>query len=239
MASIAGTMAAVAIIAGAVGTGISVSASNNAAAAQERIGNLNAMIGVQNAQMKAEAAGAQAAFQNALNAKQFEAGQKNAENLRKSASATAAQTRENTRRSREEVLRFQASQSTKYAKAGVTMSGTPLDVIADTAAKGKLMIAETAQQGEIARRSLLNEAQNAATGASMSLAVGNAQTSMDEAAARAGANADIMRAHLGQMEAMSGAAGMRSQGTASLISGIGSAAGKTYGYNNDGAFSIR
>ncbi len=220
----------VSLAASAVGTGIAVSNANNAAAAQERIGNLNAMIGVQNARMKAEAAGAQAAFQTALNAKQFEAGQKNAENLRKQANATAAQTRENTRRSREEVLRFQATQSTRYAKAGVTMSGTPLDVIADTAAKGKLMIAETAQQGEIARRSLLNEAQNAAAGASMSLAIGGAQTAMDEAAARAGANADIMRAHLGQMEAMSGAAGMRGQATASLISGIGSAANSGYGF---------
>ncbi len=230
MGSVAGTVAVISLIAGAVSTGISVSASNNAAAAQERIGNLNAMINLQNARMKAESAGAQAAFQNALNAKQAEAGRKNAENLRKQAGVTAAQARENSRRQREDVLRFQSTQNARFAKAGVTMVGTPMDVIADTAAKGKLMIAETAQQSEIQRRSLLNEAANAEAGAQMSLAVGGAQTAMDEAAARAGANADIMRAHLGQMEARSGAAAMRGQATASLVSGIGSAASSGYGY---------
>lgn len=75
-----------------------------------------------------------------------------------SAEANDATTRENLRRRREEFARFRATQSSRYAKSGVTAAGSPVAVLAETAARMQLELQDMLVEGENRSRGLLDDA---------------------------------------------------------------------------------
>ena len=87
------------------------------------------------------------------------------------------ETRESVKRQRTENDRFKSSQRAAFAKAGITSTGTPLEVMSQTAADLELSVLDTAYAGESQRRSLMQQASvnrmgASATGRAKPLAVG-------------------------------------------------------------------
>lgn len=68
------------------------------------------------------------------------------------------ETRERVKRQRSENDRFKAKQRAAFAKAGITSTGTPLEVMSQTAADLELAALDTAYAGESQRQSLLQRA---------------------------------------------------------------------------------
>lgn len=69
-----------------------------------------------------------------------------------------AETREKATRARRENDRFKSKQRAAFAKSGITSTGTPLEVMSQTAADLELGVLDLAYQGETKRRALLNKA---------------------------------------------------------------------------------
>jgi hypothetical protein len=88
------------------------------------------------------------------------------------------ETRESAKRQRTENDRFKSTQRAAFAKAGITSTGTPLEVMSQTAADLELAVLDTAYAGESQRLSLMQKAAvnrfgADATGRAKYLAVGS------------------------------------------------------------------
>jgi hypothetical protein len=68
------------------------------------------------------------------------------------------ETRERVRRQRRENDRFKSKQRAAFAKAGITSTGTPLEVMSQTAADLELAALDTAYAGESQRLALMQKA---------------------------------------------------------------------------------
>ena len=124
--------------------------------------------------------------------------------------------RERARRIREENQRLLGTQRASYGKAGVAMEGTPLEIMADTAAMGELNAADTMYEGDAKRGALLAEAD---------IHRYSQQFSLLQAGAHrwSGANASAFaRPHL--IAGQNQASALRTSAWGSLIGGVGSAA---------------
>lgn len=154
---------------GAVGSvasaGVGAYSSYQAGQTASAVGQANSTIGMLNADMQRR----QADYQNKVALRQAEmdalqlniqAGlqRKRAEVLRQTAEINDATGRENIRRRRLEFERFRATQRSRYAKSGVVLAGTPVAVLAETAANMELEIQDMLVASENRSRSLLNEA---------------------------------------------------------------------------------
>lgn len=103
-------------------------------------------------QANAAAANAKAAQANAAATRQ--AGEAAARQAQVNADIQAQVTRENERRMRVRQEKLLASQEVGYAKSGVMLEGTPLEVMADTAAQTELDILQERWKGNIAEQNL-------------------------------------------------------------------------------------
>lgn len=126
----------------AVGTGISIYGQRQAAKTAQSVGDYNAriseMAGEYNASV-AEQNAAQVAATSAYNAKLLE----------NQALQTEMDARENVRRKRLENTRYLSTQRSRFAAAGVTDEGSPLEAMAETAKLLEMDALEVNRQAQI------------------------------------------------------------------------------------------
>lgn len=109
------TLAVASLATAAVGTGVAVYGQMQQAKTAKKVGEYTAQTAEANAKATAEAA------------------EYNAQLAEVQALQTEMDSRENIRRKRLENSRYQKSQRARFAKAGVTEEGSPLEVMAETA----------------------------------------------------------------------------------------------------------
>jgi hypothetical protein len=125
------TLAIASLATAAVGTGVAVYGQVQQAKTAKKVGEYNAKTAEENAKATAEAAEYNALAQE------------------EQALQTEMDSRENIRRKRLENRRFQSTQRARFAKAGVTEEGSPLEVMADTAALLEMDAQEVNRQAQI------------------------------------------------------------------------------------------
>jgi hypothetical protein len=174
-----------------------------------------------------------------LRAAEAGAHEANAKSLENQATANDRALRENLRRRREDYGRAQGEQRAQIAAAGVVeASGTPLDILAETAATIQRDQEEGFYAGELQRRSIFREAdlerlggKFALAGASLDRQSGLATSGLQSAAGRMDYLAGRRQAEITRL---TGSAARRAgylEGGASLISGVGDASAAAYKYD--------
>lgn len=172
------SLGAGALILGAVGTGISVYSGIQAANSQAAIAEHNAALQERQAEMRLISLQTQAALaereaeQNfALAQAEAQARISNAEQIEQHALQQDALNRENIRRTRSNFARFQAEQRANIAASGIVeSSGTPLDILSETAAQIQQEQEDELFRGELARRTMFREADMERLGGQLALA---------------------------------------------------------------------
>lgn len=171
-------MPVVAAVATAVGAGISAYSLYQQGRASDVMGRYNAhqqelnakmqlmqMLAESNARKKA----AEAEF--ALRSQEAQAKFANAKTIENQVAGTSAAARETARRKTEEYQRFMGTQRANIAASGfVESSGTPLDLLAETASKIQLEREDSLYQDEMNRRSMFREADLERLGGHLALA---------------------------------------------------------------------
>lgn len=218
----------ISVAATATGAVMSYSAQKQASAQQASIANMNARLQQQNARFSAQMAQIQGATNEALLKKEAESQRNNALSLRKFAEARASQDRENTRRTRDDHLRFQAVQRAKIAKSGVMEAGSPLDVLAETAGRMELALQDAHYQSNLGLAEGYRQAQLEELGSSRTLFEAG-QQKLRAASADVGFRMDMRRAEIARLTGLAEADAGRARAGATLLSGLGSAA--YTGYN--------
>lgn len=220
---------------GGIGMGMQYSAQKQAASQAAGIARYNYAVQSQNIRQQqalAEwSAAAQAKQANANAAIVKMTAETNAVNLENQAQAGLNRGIEEQRRSREDMLRFQATQRARIAKSGVAAAGTPIEVLAESARDLRLSLNDKWYETNTDRDSLL-------WGAKMerySGEVGAANYGMEAGMARAEGALAPIRARMAMREArfglasgMNQSAGMRSAATAGLVSGAGTLLSQGY-----------
>ncbi len=227
-------------VAGLAGAGYSAYSSRQQGKTAEALAQYNAHQQTLNAQMQLIAAQAQAQLQKRIaeanyRLKQSEANAKfaNAVAIERTAEANSGVVREEIRRKSREQERLQGTQRAVIAASGIAEStGTPLDILAETAAQIQLERDDALYTDELNRRSLFREADLERLGGRLALA--GATLDRSSALAEAGLNSAIGRAQYqrGLREAeitrLTGSAQKQSyyaKGTESLLSGVVSSFG--------------
>jgi hypothetical protein len=151
MPQIAVPLAITAAVASLASAGMSFYGQQQQAAAAQRMAQYNyavqkAQMEMQN-QMAAQGANAQASLL-----------EYNASVQRNEAKRTELEARERARRMRAENERALGLQRASYGKAGVTSSGSPLMVMAETAGLGELAVADELYKADAQRRGLYTQA---------------------------------------------------------------------------------
>jgi hypothetical protein len=243
MASIsAATVAYIAVAATAIGAGVSAYGSYQSGKAQQAISNFNAAQKEREAKTQLLSMQTQAALQEEqaranfkLRSMESDAKNSNAKAIEDQALQQDAINRVNLSKRRDEFSRLQGQQRASIAASGAAeSSGTPLDLLAETAAKIQQDQEEQHFAGEVQRRTLFSEAAQERLGGKLALA--GATLDRNSAIAAAGLRANSGKAE--ELAAMRGAEIMRISGAAArtagnyqagatLISGLGDA-GKSY-----------
>lgn len=211
----------------AIGTGLTYYSQQQQAANAERMAQYNYDVQRQNAEVQAKMAQYQADINTRAAMAQHQAGLNNAAALEGQANAVEAQGRERARRMREENLRMLAIQNAKYGRSGVSSEGTPLAVMADTAANLELGVQDAAYETELESRTFRRRAEMERFQAGFSLMdAGVAQ--YEAAAARTGRGLALRQAELNRLSAKNQAQGLRYSSYGTLISGAGNVANTLY-----------
>lgn len=137
------TLAVASLAASAVGTGVAMYGQAQAAKTAKKVGAYNASVAEQNAGIADQ------------NARQIaETSEYNAKVLEVQAIQTELDGRENVRRKREENKRYASTQRARFAAAGVTDEGSPLEAMAETAALLEMDAQEVNRQAQIRQAQL-------------------------------------------------------------------------------------
>jgi hypothetical protein len=247
---------------GAVGGGISAYNSYQQGKTAQRIAQFNHAAQMKNAQMQQRMGIAQmqaglaqsrvmesmARINQALASSEANARIANAEQMRKNAEAQTGFDRENIRRERENFARLTARQRATIAGSGIVESGSPLELLADTAGEMQQALNEQHLQSDIGRRKAFAEAGMEEFGGRLALAgaqadyagniaeAGFARTAaqLDGAAARAGYSASRRQANIDFMSGMSTAKGLKTGAWGSLLSTVGDLGGAVGQWTNWG-----
>lgn len=171
-------LTAIALAAAAIGTGISVYGQQQQAKTQNAIASFNAAQQEREARNQLLSLQTQAALQKQtaeanfkLRSAEAAAANRNAGAIERQALAQDAVGRVNMRKRAEEFARMQGEQRASIAASGVTeSSGTPLDILAETAAAIQMDQEEQHYTGEVQRRTLFSEAANQRLGGKLALA---------------------------------------------------------------------
>lgn len=245
----------------AVGTGIGVYSSMQAASNEKRIAAYNAQLANQQAELQGQVARRQAevAAYNAqlsqrqadlnrqMSEYQAQVAERNATTLRAYADQGEARGREEARRMREEKLRILAGMRSGYAKSGVTTEGSPLAVLAEADGTLELQIKDMWWQSTNEAKKLRGEAEGLDFEAAVTrrsgdyshlLASRSADQALSDAAfegATAGAGVRIAKrqAEIERLAGNNRASAYQLQGLASGVSGVGDISKTllTAGYN--------
>lgn len=223
-----------------VGTGISAYGSYQAGKTQNAIASMNADAQERNAKMSLMAAQAQANAQKnaaaaefAMRSQEAKAQENNAISLENQAISQDRINRVNSQRKAQDYTRIKAEQRAGIIASGIVeSSGTPLDLLAETASTMQLAQEEDFYQGEIGRRSLFREADMARLGGRLALAGATldrssrlAEASLTDAAGRAQYLGGIRESQITRLSGKAARTAANYQAGATLISGIGSAVG--------------
>jgi hypothetical protein len=215
-AIVLGSLAAVTALAGA---GLSYYGQQQQASSAERMGRYNAAVQEQQMRMQAQMQAAQA---DAMR----QAGMANAATLVGEATRVEQEARERARRMREENERLLSAQRARYGKSGVTSEGSPLMVMAESAAMAELGVADELYKANAERSGILRKAEMERWQANMSI--------LDSSAAAYNLGTARQRALPLLWEGKNTAANYRLGSYGSLISGAGSAAGSLSSVNFSG-----
>lgn len=245
-----GTLAAIGLGLSAVGTGVSVYGQSQAAKQSAAIGRYNYAMQMQQARQQQQLAlfqqnsvsqqaavmQRQAEISQSLANSESQARMNNAAALRQQAEVQAAVDRENFKSTQRDQDRQRAIQRAAIGKQGTVESGSPLELLADTAGEMQQALNEIHYQSELGRRKTLGEAameefgsKLSKAGAAAQFAAGSAEAGFTrQAAALEGAKAAAAltqgrrEARIGLMSSDANAASMRIGAVGSLFSGLGS-----------------
>lgn len=223
----------------AIGAGVSAYSQQQAGKTQQAIANYNAAQQEREAQTQLLSMQTQAALQREQAAKEFALRQaesnarvNNAISLENQALSQDAINRANLRKRRQEFERMQSEQRVAIAASGIAeSSGTPLDILAETAARIQQDQEEQHYAGEMQRRTLLAEAAQERLGGKLALAGATldrdstiAAAGLREAAGKAESLAGIRTAQITRLTGSAARSAANYQAGATLLSGVGSAA---------------
>lgn len=236
---------------GAAGTFKSYSANRKSAQQTEEIANYNYEADLFNAEASLIAAEAQAEYQKMLaeyeaeiaarlyelDAEEFKVQAKNYENA---AITERNVVKENIRLSRQDFAEMQSSQRVAIAKSNVVETGTPLDVLAETAGEMEAAVQTQLWESEVKQRELFYNAalQYHAADKSLYMAdtsryMGRVQAAgfdMQSESAKIQFISDQRAAEISRLTGMNQAEQYRGQATASLLSGLSNASSQYYNY---------
>lgn len=238
------------LVVGAAGTGLAYYSSQQAASQQQRMALLNMRAQQDAANMQARIQQAQAQFEAAqaellARQQQTEAAAKNAyaASVRTEADNRARANQENIERSRRDAEKLKAMQLSALAKNGIVdTTGSPLDLLAETADAAHQAAAEAGLETEAERRSLFHEAASAEFDAGMlgiNANMSRLQAARNQASGVAALAAGRLNARQAQIEglgAVATARGARTSATAGLVQSLAGLAGTGYDYYRQGAF---
>jgi hypothetical protein len=223
-----------------IGAGVSAYGQYQSGKAQERIAFANAREQerqAQNAlttlQMQSRMQSAQTDINFRMRKAEADARKGNAEQLEGQARQQDAINRANMRKQREEYARQQATARTNIAASGlVESSGTPLDLLAETASAIQKDASEHQFTAEQQRRTIFREADMERLGGELALqgATLDRNTGLTTAAftalqGRAEYNAGMRRAEITRLTGKAARQAANTQAVATIFSGVGSAAG--------------
>jgi hypothetical protein len=134
---------------------------------------------------------------------------------------------QNSAKSREEMARFRAIQRARIAGSGVVETGTPLDALAESAADMELALSSGFYADVQKGREMRYEAGMVGAGASL-LETDAAMIRTKGGFAKANLTAQMAQNNVERLAGLAQARNTRMQGMASLIGGLGDAAGMGY-----------
>lgn len=239
------TMATVGLL---VGTGIQAYSQYSAGQAQARIARYNYAVQSANARLQMvaqQAALSQQRAQSQLALRQAEVNQQMANNeaaqrernarlIRLNAESKAASSREDIRRKRLEYARFKGTQRNRIAASGVVdTSGSPLELLAETAGQMELAVTEMQNQASLDWNQSHNQAEledygarSLRAGASAQFGIERAASKirevgfdMDAASIRSGYRAEMADANIRRMVGFNNASGQKMAAAGTLIGG--------------------
>lgn len=232
------TLLVAGLVVAAAGAGVSAYGQYQQGQSQNAIAQFNAQQQERQAAMQLRAMQTQAAMQKQeaeanfrLRTAESQARMNNAEAIEQQALSQDAINRANLRKRREDFTRLQGEQRAAIAASGVAeASGTPLDLLAETAAKIQQDQEEQHYAGEVQRRTLFSEAATERLGGKLALAGATldrnstvAEAGLRNAAGKAEYLAGLRTAQITRLTGSAAkTAGAYSAG-ATLFSGIGSA----------------
>lgn len=246
----------------AIGGGLGVAGMLQGANSQEFTSGLNYRIDLANAGaerdnaragLRLQAAGDRITFDSAranfqLAQLDAEAGMRNAERLRLFAESTTKQGREAIRRQVRSFEEFQGTQRTAVAASGVEMSGSALEVMAESEARFRTQVEDMADEIGFARKATLDEAalqefgaRNTMIGARAELGFAQRGRRLSRIGRRIGRGAirsqyqsNLLSAEMSLLSGADQAAGMRAQAFGSALSGVGGFLTDRYNINQLG-----
>lgn len=171
-----------------------------------------------------------------------EAATRNADRLRLFAESGTKAGREAVRRQMRSFDEFQGSQRTAVAASGVQMSGSALEVMAESEARFRTKIQDMQDQANFARSATLDEAamsefgaRNAMIGAQSDLGFARRGRMLSETANRIARGAvqsqyrsNLLSAEMARLSGQDSVAGQRSSALGSVLSGVGGFAADQY-----------
>lgn len=221
-------LAIASIAASAVGAGMQYYSANNAADTQSRLAMMNAQAQTQAARQSGQAAQMQAKVNQVLAAKEQAAANANAAALRQQAEIGSNISAENTRKNREEMARMIALQRAQVAKAGfVDSTGSPLQLLTQTAEEEQRMSDEYRYQDEMQRRQLFREATIQENEGILAGITGRS-AAISGMAAMQQANMAISQARLDAWGQRAAASAMRTSATGQLFTSAGTIGSNAY-----------
>lgn len=241
MASLAVTAIATAVI----GAGVGAYGQYQQGKMQSAISQYNANAQERQAKQQMLAMQTQAALQKQeaeanfkLRSAEAAARTANAQRIEQQALGQDAVNRVNLRKRREDFARMQGGQRAAIAASGVAeASGTPLDLLAETAAKIQQDQEEQHWTGEVQRRTLFSEAAFERLGGKLAMAGATldrnsalAESSLREAAAKGEYLAGMREAEITRLTGSAAKTAGMYQAGATLFSGLSSAAGTGVNY---------
>lgn len=235
-ATTAGYIAAGAAVAGAAGAGYSAYSSYQQGKTADALAKYNAHQQQLNAKMQLMSMQAQAAMQKRMAEAQFalrrseaDARFANAKSIEVTAEAQSRSARESIRRKAGEYERHQGTQRAMIAKSGVVeSSGTPLDILAETAATIQLEREDALYADELNRRTLFREADLERLGGRLALAGATlernsaiAEAGLRSAAGQAQYRSGMREANITRLTGTAQRQAYTGQAWGTLLSGVG------------------
>lgn len=228
------------LVVGLVGAGISAYGQYQAGKTQNAIAQMNASTQERNAKMQLMASQASVAAQKnaaaaefAMRAQEAKAAENNAISIENQAIGQDRINRANLGRKKQDYQRMQAEQRAAIIGSGIIeSSGTPLELLAETAATIQMDQEEQFHQGELGRRTLFREADMTRLGGKLALAGATlnrssrlTEAALTDATGRASYLSGRREAEITRLSGRAAQSAAKWQAGATLFSGVSGAVG--------------